>query len=173
MVPLEPTPIDALSVTKPTKATGIELDVAAAAGGSTAELASGDAQKAKSGVISQALLPELIKAVHGSCLNVSAIATEFCKKHPDDELTKASVSRVVNTKEFCVRELRSPYKLQRRFVLPSLLLEHGLSDLPLPEPKEAPKVRRHPMPTWAYIRGRTALYPTCTLHRASPGLPTH
>jgi hypothetical protein len=39
-----------------------------------------------------------------------------------------------------VRELRSPYKIQRRFVLPDVLEQHGLASLPLPEPRESPKL---------------------------------
>jgi len=77
--------------------------------------------------------PDLVRLAHGSIHGIEKVATDFQQMHPG--YTKASIIRALKDKEFCVREIRHPYKKMRRFVLPKVLGTYNLSDLVLPTPE--------------------------------------
>lgn len=87
-------------------------------------------RKGPTGVPDEAL-PDLIKLVHGSTAGIGKLVDTFVNAHSG--VTKAAALRLVKDTNFSVRELRAPYKKERRFVVTDVLEKYGLTDLPLPE----------------------------------------
>lgn len=91
-------------------------------------------------------MPALIRRVHGSGDSVDAIINDFFKEHGEAAgVTRMAVKRTLNDPTFAVREIRSPYTSQRRFVLPAVLTQFDLENTPLPDPpvaKPKPKSKK-------------------------------
>lgn len=120
---LVPTPINPLEMVEATKVTECASPTKKDDGAAVSE--------SKVSRFPDALMPELLRLVHGSAAGLEKLVADFCANHTS--VTKAAVTRVLKDPTFSVREIRSPYRRNRRFVPEATLKKWGLV-LPLPQP---------------------------------------